>query len=153
MAPSPLRLSVVLVAAAFAAGCSDNTPDQGDVPEELTPDVEVAASHGANPPVLTPQQSGTTNRLQAVSPVNTRVVWASGVGGDVTEMANTGSDSLGGTNVTGSKTIVSDSTIDDSSSISINKVINGVNVGYGLGGSTVMGQVTGPGGVPGRTAR
>ncbi len=81
MAPSPLRLSMVLVAAAFAAGCSDNTPDQGDVPEELTPDVEVAASHGANPPVLTPQQSGTTNRLQAVSPVNSRVVWASGVGG------------------------------------------------------------------------
>ncbi len=32
-------------------------------------------------PVLTPQQSGTTNRLQAVSPVNSRVVWASGVAG------------------------------------------------------------------------
>jgi hypothetical protein len=69
--------------------------------------------------------------------------WASGVGGEVTDMANTGSDSLGGTNVTGSKTIVNDSVIDDSSSIAINKVINGVNVGYGLGGSTVMGQVTG----------
>ena len=32
-------------------------------------------------PVLTPQQSGTANRLQAVSPVNSRVVWASGVAG------------------------------------------------------------------------
>ena len=32
-------------------------------------------------PVLTPQSSGTTNRLQAISPVNARVVWASGVGG------------------------------------------------------------------------
>jgi photosystem II stability/assembly factor-like uncharacterized protein len=32
-------------------------------------------------PTLTPQQSGTTNRLQAISPVNARVVWASGVGG------------------------------------------------------------------------
>src|SRR5207244_2464495 len=32
-------------------------------------------------PTLTPQQSGTRNRLQAVSPVNSRVVWASGVGG------------------------------------------------------------------------
>jgi photosystem II stability/assembly factor-like uncharacterized protein len=32
-------------------------------------------------PALTAQQSGTTNRLQAVSPVNSRVVWASGVGG------------------------------------------------------------------------
>jgi photosystem II stability/assembly factor-like uncharacterized protein len=32
-------------------------------------------------PRLTPQQSGTTNRLQAVSPVNRRVVWVSGLGG------------------------------------------------------------------------
>jgi photosystem II stability/assembly factor-like uncharacterized protein len=32
-------------------------------------------------PTLTPQGSGTTNRLQAISPVNSRVVWASGVGG------------------------------------------------------------------------
>ena len=32
-------------------------------------------------PTLTPQTSGTTNRLQAVSPVSSRVVWASGVGG------------------------------------------------------------------------
>ena len=32
-------------------------------------------------PTLTPQQSGTTNRLQAISPVNARVAWASGTGG------------------------------------------------------------------------
>src|SRR4051794_8931966 len=32
-------------------------------------------------PKLTPQQSGTTNRLQAISPVNPQIVWASGVGG------------------------------------------------------------------------
>ncbi len=32
-------------------------------------------------PALTPQQSGTTQRLQAVSPVDARVVWASGLGG------------------------------------------------------------------------
>lgn len=32
-------------------------------------------------PQLTPQQSGTRNRLQAVSPVNQRIVWASGLGG------------------------------------------------------------------------
>ncbi len=32
-------------------------------------------------PVLTPQQSGTANRLQAVSPVSSQIVWASGVGG------------------------------------------------------------------------
>ena len=30
---------------------------------------------------VTPQQSGTTNRLQAISPVNDRIAWASGVGG------------------------------------------------------------------------
>jgi photosystem II stability/assembly factor-like uncharacterized protein len=33
---------------------------------------------------LTAQQSGTTNRLQAISPVNSRVVWASGLGGRYT---------------------------------------------------------------------
>ncbi len=32
-------------------------------------------------PVLTPQQSGTTNRLQAISPVNSQVAWASGIAG------------------------------------------------------------------------
>jgi photosystem II stability/assembly factor-like uncharacterized protein len=32
-------------------------------------------------PTLTPQQSGTSHRLQAVSPVSERVAWASGVGG------------------------------------------------------------------------
>lgn len=32
-------------------------------------------------PTLTPQNSGTTNRLQAISPVNSKVVWASGVAG------------------------------------------------------------------------
>src|ERR1700739_4947467 len=35
-------------------------------------------------PTLTVQQSGTTNRLQAISPVNSRVVWASGLGGTYT---------------------------------------------------------------------
>jgi photosystem II stability/assembly factor-like uncharacterized protein len=35
-------------------------------------------------PTLTPQTSGTPNRLQAVSPVNARVVWASGINGTYT---------------------------------------------------------------------
>jgi photosystem II stability/assembly factor-like uncharacterized protein len=35
-------------------------------------------------PTLTEQQSGTTNRLQAVSPVTERIVWASGLGGTFT---------------------------------------------------------------------
>ena len=44
----------------------------------------VMAALTAAAPTLTPQRSGTTNRLQAVSPVSARVVWASGVGGTFT---------------------------------------------------------------------
>jgi photosystem II stability/assembly factor-like uncharacterized protein len=49
-------------------------------------DGPAAARAGRGPqvhraPTLTPQESGTTNRLQAVSPVSPLVVWASGVGG------------------------------------------------------------------------
>lgn len=40
-----------------------------------------AAAHGSRGPTTTPQTSGTTFRLQAVSPVNEKVVWASGLGG------------------------------------------------------------------------
>ena len=41
-----------------------------------------AQEHSKNhQPTLTPQNSGTTNRLQAVSAVNSDVVWASGLGG------------------------------------------------------------------------
>ena len=41
-------------------------------------------------PMLTPQTSGTTNRLQAISPVSTEVVWASGVGGTYVKTTNGG---------------------------------------------------------------
>ncbi len=41
-------------------------------------------------PTLTPQTSGTTNRLQAISPVSTEVVWASGVGGTYVKTTNGG---------------------------------------------------------------
>ncbi|HYL69335.1 MAG TPA: oxidoreductase [Candidatus Limnocylindria bacterium] len=41
-----------------------------------------AGEHGKNhQPKLTPQQSGTTQLLISVSPVNSRVVWAAGTGG------------------------------------------------------------------------
>ena len=48
--------------------------------------VDSQTEHGFRPdrphtPRLTAENSGTTNRLQAVSPVNERVVWASGVNG------------------------------------------------------------------------
>ncbi|HEY4962811.1 MAG TPA: hypothetical protein VII29_18295, partial [Terriglobales bacterium] len=35
----------------------------------------------AHQPTLTPQQSGTTQLLIAVSPVNSQIVWAAGTGG------------------------------------------------------------------------
>jgi photosystem II stability/assembly factor-like uncharacterized protein len=41
----------------------------------------VAEDHKVQQPTLTPQNSGTTNSLIAVSPVNSRVVWASGRNG------------------------------------------------------------------------
>jgi photosystem II stability/assembly factor-like uncharacterized protein len=62
---------------AFAAAmlnCSD--------PSE--PQAEISAGGGGSnqsPVTVTPQESGTTNRLQAISPVNDHVAWASGVGG------------------------------------------------------------------------
>src|SRR5438067_7952238 len=39
------------------------------------------AEHALRNPTTTPQVSGTTNRLQAVSPVDEKVVWASGING------------------------------------------------------------------------
>ncbi|MDQ6711121.1 MAG: hypothetical protein M3Z11_11270 [Candidatus Dormibacteraeota bacterium] len=47
-----------------------------------TASASTAGTHGA--PTVTPQVSGTTKRLQAVSAVNSRVVWASGLGGTYT---------------------------------------------------------------------
>lgn len=67
------QLRCVLAALAVAAGaCSGAADRSGDTSPK-------AAAAGI--PILTPQRSGTTNRLQAVSPVSDRVVWASGVGG------------------------------------------------------------------------
>jgi photosystem II stability/assembly factor-like uncharacterized protein len=41
----------------------------------------LAQAHEVHQPKLTPQKSGTTQLLIAVSPVNSRVVWAAGTGG------------------------------------------------------------------------
>lgn len=59
--------------AATLLACSDT-----DAPSSPT---AAPALKQTSAPTLTPQQSGTTNRLQAISPVNARVAWASGVGG------------------------------------------------------------------------
>lgn len=55
--------------------------DDADGEAEAVAEESLGGHHHGHRPTLTPQQSGTTNRLQAVSPVSRRVVWASGVGG------------------------------------------------------------------------
>lgn len=50
----------------------------------------IALKNKSATPALTPQQSGTTNRLQAISPVNARVAWASGTGGTYVVTTNGG---------------------------------------------------------------
>jgi photosystem II stability/assembly factor-like uncharacterized protein len=66
--------TALLVAAAAAVGCSG----------EMTPGSRASSvieASAVRAPRTTPQASGTTNRLQAVSPVDANVVWASGVNG------------------------------------------------------------------------
>ena len=63
------------LAAAVALACS------GSSDPATAPSAPVAAIQAAAAPTIIAQHSGTTNRLQAVSPVNKKVVWASGVGG------------------------------------------------------------------------
>jgi photosystem II stability/assembly factor-like uncharacterized protein len=55
-----------------AAGCSSASTPPANRTSDTSP---------GNAPRLTPQPSGTTNRLQAISPVSDRIAWASGAGG------------------------------------------------------------------------
>jgi photosystem II stability/assembly factor-like uncharacterized protein len=66
------RIHCILLAF-VAASCSSASSESTDL-------VSIAVSA----PTLTPQESGTTNRLQAISPVSDRTAWASGVGGTYT---------------------------------------------------------------------
>jgi photosystem II stability/assembly factor-like uncharacterized protein len=65
--------SATTLAGALILACSP-TSDPSDSSAALGQAVQAA-------PTIITQHSGTTNRLQAVSPVNRRVVWASGLGG------------------------------------------------------------------------
>jgi len=68
--------AATLLVAGAALSCADpSSPDPAS-----SPSLESAATKNHSP-TLRPQRSGTTNRLQAISPVNAEVVWASGVGG------------------------------------------------------------------------
>jgi photosystem II stability/assembly factor-like uncharacterized protein len=67
--------AAVLVAAVTLSCAEPSSPNPTS-----TPSLESSATRKGSP-TLRVQQSGTTNRLQAISPVNSDVVWASGVGG------------------------------------------------------------------------
>ncbi|HEU5040376.1 MAG TPA: hypothetical protein VFT84_06130, partial [Gemmatimonadales bacterium] len=66
-----LFLAAAAPAALVLAGCS--TPS--------SPDSELVRAQAApgGAPTITPQTSGTINRLQAISAVSPRIAWASGV--------------------------------------------------------------------------
>jgi photosystem II stability/assembly factor-like uncharacterized protein len=82
----PLSLAAVTtgVVAALALACTDSSDPS--TASSATPATATASSS----PRLTRQHSGTTNRLQAISPVNAQVVWASGINGTYTITTNGG---------------------------------------------------------------
>jgi photosystem II stability/assembly factor-like uncharacterized protein len=82
--PHSFAAAVIGLATVVTIACSgafDPTTGTAIIPIQQSP---------ADGPALTPQQSGTTERLQAVSPVNEQVVWASGLGGTFTRTRNGG---------------------------------------------------------------
>lgn len=64
--------SLMLFAGALACGGANAAPGAKPAAE---------ARDATRGPTLVPQRSGTTNRLQAISPVSPQVAWASGTGG------------------------------------------------------------------------
>ena len=66
--------------AALTVSCAGDVAEPTAALQSGSAALKAGKGHHSSPQ-LTPQQSGTTNRLQAISPVNVRVVWASGVGG------------------------------------------------------------------------
>ena len=68
-------------AAAAILACSSAVDPSGTLVDGQRGVPPTSPTRASGAPTLTPQTSGTTNRLQAVSPVNQNVVWASGVGG------------------------------------------------------------------------
>src|SRR5438445_13385061 len=76
-------LSFPLAASGLVAAVTLSCSQTAAPPAEAI-HAELRAATTASAPTLTPQQSGTTNRLQAVSPLNDQVVWESGVEGTYT---------------------------------------------------------------------
>ena len=79
----PRSFAIRAAAAGLAVVCFSSCVESSDpVPAaDRAAESDLSALHRGFTPRLTPQVSGTTNRLQAISPVNDRVAWASGVGG------------------------------------------------------------------------
>src|SRR3989442_12969889 len=73
----PVAVATTGVVAATTLCCSDASAPMPAPGSHFA----LAASAAPPAPTLTPQQSGTTNRLQAISPVSPQVARASGVGG------------------------------------------------------------------------
>ena len=73
---SNVSAAAVLVAAVTLSCADPSSPG----PTTSSPSLESAEAH-KDSPTLRVQHSGTINRLQAISPVSSDVVWASGVGG------------------------------------------------------------------------
>ena len=68
------------IVTATTLACSDSS----DLSTATSTVPSMDAAQAASAPTVTPQSSGTTQRLQAISPVNNRVAWASGTGGTYT---------------------------------------------------------------------
>jgi photosystem II stability/assembly factor-like uncharacterized protein len=79
MARYPSNASAAAALAAVILACADPSSPVPDSSPSLSPNE--SSAEAVNPPILRRQHSGTANRLQAISPVNSQVVWASGVGG------------------------------------------------------------------------
>jgi photosystem II stability/assembly factor-like uncharacterized protein len=73
-----------LAGAALLLSCSDTSEPTSTSPATST----IAKALSA--PTLLQQQSGTLNRLQAISPINAQIAWASGTGGTFTVTRNGG---------------------------------------------------------------
>ena len=78
----------VRFAAPLYALCVASLACSGEAPARAA--ATASALHAVRTPTTTPQQSGTTARLQAISPVSEKVVWASGTLGTYSVTTNGG---------------------------------------------------------------
>src|SRR3954462_13946977 len=72
---------VIGLAAATSLACSDAAAPRSGSLADVPPATSQASNAPTQGPTLTDQQSNTTVRLFAVSPVNSRIVWMAGGSG------------------------------------------------------------------------